>query len=882
MYSLAKPGKGSKPTQKDPGGGEVRSDRLELVLAGERDDVRAGVLAGPASPHGRLGIVERACPERGERRSSGCSAAQTKPAAHHLAVRRCTRWSVASGAIVTPGSHCSPDGELDDAVAAGAAGRGRPRRRRRCPPSRTALPAEHRQIRDARQRATIAPAAAPRRTRRQSSQPLKRKLPRPLALEDSLFRALRSRGWRGPSRAAARLGCDGPIGATPAPAVPVHDVPRRRPAGRSRGPLPVPLRRWGAAGWAPSRWRSSAAPRASSAWSPSSGCCPSRRAIRGTRRCSCARRGSRRCCSTRTWCTPSLSVSSTASCSSPWSTSRARRSRACWRRHGTNGATAARPRRRWRSSWPRCATACTRRTSCATAGARPLNVVHRDVSPHNVMIAYDGHVKILDFGVAKFETGGHETRTGEVKGKMAYMSPEQALGEKLDRRSDLFSVGAVLFECLTGRRMWGDGTDMEVMRRLALEEPPRLDEFCRTRRRRSSSCTRASSRAMPSEPPATRRGTWPSELRAYASAWPRPDTAAVAAMMQRLCSRGGAERSARSSTEALASRRPPRASSRCAGRWIPSAAFERPTMTEPVILRVEPPPGVAAAEEVDAGGAGDRGRRRRERSWRSRSRSRVAWLRGRPPRRRPISRPRPPAPTRDRDRRPRPRPRPPTPTATATRDRDPDRDRNPRPRLRPRGRRSRPPRRPTPTPRTASCANACGQQAARCGSDAFLSSRSSRPSCSRAVARATPAAGRRRRRPARATTASASSRGWTATRRAPPPRPSGTGSPSTASSASRRATASRTTSGVAYEELGDATRAAEQPAVVPRARWTRGATRGETARRASCRRRRRTRATRIAALTATKGRIRVDTGNAAASGAGRRDASRVWRRSSRG
>jgi serine/threonine-protein kinase len=107
----------------------------------------------------------------------------------------------------------------------------------------------------------------------------------------------------------------------------------------------------------------------------------------------------------------------------------------------------------------------------------PLHVVHRDVSPHNVMIAYDGHVKLLDFGVAKFDAAGSasETRTGEVKGKMAYMSPEQALGERLDRRSDLFSVGALLFECLTGERMWGSGTDLEVMRRLALERPPRLD-----------------------------------------------------------------------------------------------------------------------------------------------------------------------------------------------------------------------------------------------------------------------------------------------------------------------------------------------------------------------------------------------------------------------
>jgi serine/threonine protein kinase len=104
----------------------------------------------------------------------------------------------------------------------------------------------------------------------------------------------------------------------------------------------------------------------------------------------------------------------------------------------------------------------------------PLNVVHRDVSPHNVMIGFEGVVKVLDFGVAKFEAASQQTRTGEVKGKMAYMSPEQALGDGLDRRSDLFSVGAVLFECLAGRRMWGSGTDLEVMRRLALQDPPSL------------------------------------------------------------------------------------------------------------------------------------------------------------------------------------------------------------------------------------------------------------------------------------------------------------------------------------------------------------------------------------------------------------------------
>ncbi len=105
-----------------------------------------------------------------------------------------------------------------------------------------------------------------------------------------------------------------------------------------------------------------------------------------------------------------------------------------------------------------------------------LGVVHRDVSPHNVMVGYDGTVKLLDFGVAKINLVecAARTKTGEVKGKTAYMSPEQAMGDTVDRRSDLYSMGAVLFECLTGQRMWGNGTDFDVLRRLALEDAPRL------------------------------------------------------------------------------------------------------------------------------------------------------------------------------------------------------------------------------------------------------------------------------------------------------------------------------------------------------------------------------------------------------------------------
>jgi serine/threonine protein kinase len=78
--------------------------------------------------------------------------------------------------------------------------------------------------------------------------------------------------------------------------------------------------------------------------------------------------------------------------------------------------------------------------------------------------------------VAKIEAieADGRTKTGEVKGKTAYMSPEQAMGDAIDRRSDIYSLGAVLFEAVSGRKMWGGGTDLEVLRRLALEEPPAL------------------------------------------------------------------------------------------------------------------------------------------------------------------------------------------------------------------------------------------------------------------------------------------------------------------------------------------------------------------------------------------------------------------------
>ena len=94
---------------------------------------------------------------------------------------------------------------------------------------------------------------------------------------------------------------------------------------------------------------------------------------------------------------------------------------------------------------------------------RALQLVHRDVSPHNVMIAYDGDVKLLDFGIAKAEARQHETRVGVVKGKFAYMAPEQVRGEKIDARADVFALGVVLFEALIGKSLYRRETDAETM-----------------------------------------------------------------------------------------------------------------------------------------------------------------------------------------------------------------------------------------------------------------------------------------------------------------------------------------------------------------------------------------------------------------------------------
>src|SRR5262245_45228999 len=104
---------------------------------------------------------------------------------------------------------------------------------------------------------------------------------------------------------------------------------------------------------------------------------------------------------------------------------------------------------------------------------KPLELVHRDVSPQNIFVTYEGGVKLLDFGIARAASRSSVTRAGTLKGKVSYMSPEQCMGLPLDRRSDIFSASIVLWELSTGRRLYGGDSELEIMRKVKEEDAPR-------------------------------------------------------------------------------------------------------------------------------------------------------------------------------------------------------------------------------------------------------------------------------------------------------------------------------------------------------------------------------------------------------------------------
>jgi serine/threonine protein kinase len=111
------------------------------------------------------------------------------------------------------------------------------------------------------------------------------------------------------------------------------------------------------------------------------------------------------------------------------------------------------------------------------ADGKPLHLIHRDISPHNLMVREDGVTKVVDFGVARATNRQGRTRTGIIKGKFAYLSPEQARAERLDPRSDQFSLGIVLWELLARRRLFKADNEIETLQKVLQDPIPKPSQF---------------------------------------------------------------------------------------------------------------------------------------------------------------------------------------------------------------------------------------------------------------------------------------------------------------------------------------------------------------------------------------------------------------------
>ncbi|MBT4761642.1 MAG: serine/threonine protein kinase [Bdellovibrionaceae bacterium] len=108
---------------------------------------------------------------------------------------------------------------------------------------------------------------------------------------------------------------------------------------------------------------------------------------------------------------------------------------------------------------------------------KPLNIIHRDISPQNIMISYNGEIKIIDFGIAKAESQMEATKAGTLKGKFGYMSPEQAEGQIVDLRTDIFSVGIMLWEMLANERLFIANNEINTLKKIRACQVPSLNKF---------------------------------------------------------------------------------------------------------------------------------------------------------------------------------------------------------------------------------------------------------------------------------------------------------------------------------------------------------------------------------------------------------------------
>ena len=113
------------------------------------------------------------------------------------------------------------------------------------------------------------------------------------------------------------------------------------------------------------------------------------------------------------------------------------------------------------------------------ATGKPLNIIHRHVSPQNVIVSYEGDVKVIDFGIAKPGSRSVKTQAGVLKGKFGYMSPEQVAGKNLDQRADIFAIGTILYELLTNERLFlgeSDFATLEKVRNVAVPPPSQVNK----------------------------------------------------------------------------------------------------------------------------------------------------------------------------------------------------------------------------------------------------------------------------------------------------------------------------------------------------------------------------------------------------------------------
>ena len=106
-----------------------------------------------------------------------------------------------------------------------------------------------------------------------------------------------------------------------------------------------------------------------------------------------------------------------------------------------------------------------------------MNIIHRDISPQNIMISFNGEIKLIDFGIAKASTNSEATRVGVLKGKLEYMSPEQVRGEELNHQTDIFSLGSILWELLAGRKLFTAADELSIIKKIKECNPPDLKKI---------------------------------------------------------------------------------------------------------------------------------------------------------------------------------------------------------------------------------------------------------------------------------------------------------------------------------------------------------------------------------------------------------------------